>query len=315
MKEIQSEDAPQQKVHCIIVTYNPCAGIGKLISVLSAQSTKVTVVDNASRPENFANLKNGEQNRNTEIVRLTKNMGIAYAQNVGIKKAIAAGADFVLLSDQDSLPYPDLISRLLHCYFREKEKARFGRDLPGAVGPHIKDSHRHGDDLVYVSTKWGPRRAPAEAFTHDTVETAFLLASGCLIPVSALKTVGLMNESYFIDHVDLEWCLRARKKHYRTFVAADTVLPHTLGEGTRKIPLRRQPAHLHKPFRCYYLTRNTLLLVKSGLLNRHWKIGYLFWLLKFSLYNSIFADNSRERRRFVLRGIADGITDKSGALR
>ena len=37
-----------------------------------------------------------------------------------------------------------------------------------------------------------------------------LISSGCLIPLSAIDTIGEMDEELFIDHVDTDWFLRAK---------------------------------------------------------------------------------------------------------
>jgi len=47
------------------------------------------------------------------------------------------------------------------------------------------------------------------------LETDMLIASGCLIPADVLRDVGLMDDALFIDHVDTDWCMRARARGYR----------------------------------------------------------------------------------------------------
>ena len=52
----------------------------------------------------------------------------------------------------------------------------------------------------------------------------YIISSGTLIHVDAFKAVGLMMEELFIDYVDLEWGLRAKKMGYHCFVANHVVL-------------------------------------------------------------------------------------------
>jgi len=60
-----------------------------------------------------------------------------------------------------------------------------------------------------------------------------LLASGSLIRANALLSVGEMRESFFIDYVDTDWCLRAVSSGWRLLVSHQAVLTHRLGAAQR----------------------------------------------------------------------------------
>ena len=303
------------KVYAVIISYHPDIRLQKLANSLCRQCQKVFVIDNGSSPASAELFFELEELPNLEVQRLGENTGIAHAQNVGIKAALAAGADFVLLSDQDSLPTENFVAQLLSFY--QKRTASSASPL-GAVGPYIKDVRPGGDELVYVDKKWGPRRflpdTTSQAKPAVTIDAAFLLASGCLIPRATLEKVGLMNSDYFIDHVDLEWCLRARRAGYRLEVCPSALLDHSLGDSTVHIPGRTQPVHVHSPIRCYYLARNTLKLIASGLLPRRWQLGYLIWLVKYCAFNTLLTDKRCERARLLGRGLRDGLRGKKGKI-
>ena len=89
------------KITAIIVTYNPnIENVENLCSTLTQQDAYVVVVDNGST--NLLELSAKLTNNKTCLLALNKNMGIAYAQNRGINKAIESRADYVLFFDQDS---------------------------------------------------------------------------------------------------------------------------------------------------------------------------------------------------------------------
>ena len=46
--------------------------------------------------------------------------------------------------------------------------------------------------------------------TGQLIPADMLISSGCLIPLSAIDTIGDMDEELFIDHVDTDWFLRAK---------------------------------------------------------------------------------------------------------
>ncbi|QOQ38299.1 glycosyltransferase family 2 protein [Trueperella pecoris] len=294
---------PVTSVVAVVVTYGPDSATARLIRALARQC-RVVVVDNGSTPQDLATISGAIDDAGATLVTLGDNTGIAHAQNVGILRAKEMGASYVLLSDQDSLPDAELVATL---------RARLDSS-PGcaAAGPYIAENKPGGDELVYVDRRFGPRRAHAEELAAGTIEAAFLLASGCLIPMRVLDEVGPMNESYFIDHVDLEWCLRARKRGYRLIVDTGARLEHSLGDETVRLPRRTQPVHLHGPIRCYYLVRNTIFLLRSGLLPARWRIGYLVWLAKFSAFHALLADRRRERIAKIVAGVRDGVVGYGG---
>ncbi|WP_124054153.1 glycosyltransferase family 2 protein [Arcanobacterium ihumii] len=290
-------------IWAVIVTFHPDERTHRLIEVLTRQVQKCIVVDNGSTERELAALVKATDSCEAKLCALGSNMGIAYAQNVGIEIALEANATHVLLSDQDSLPPQDMVSALLEAM--EETGAE-------AVGPFIRDNNGGDDELVYISRTWGPRRASTNELRQHYVNPAFLLASGCLISSDCLREVGLMNDDYFIDHVDLEWCLRVRAHGKKIVVTTDTVLDHSLGDQTERIPFRAQPVHVHAPIRNYYLTRNTILLCKSGLLTRRWIVGYLVWLAKYVGFNILLAPQRFQRASYIGRAIIDGITGKTG---
>ncbi|TDE96108.1 glycosyltransferase family 2 protein [Occultella glacieicola] len=297
------------RVVAVVVTYEPEARtLAALLERLEEQCTAVVVVDNGSaiQPADAC------ERVGAELIALPTNEGIAAAQNRGIARAIELAADHVLLSDQDSLPADDMVGRLLDGYARA---AAAGRPVAG-VGPVSSDSRTTSGEMVYVARRWGPRRAGPEDVRPDgLVEVAFLIASGCLIPAAALERVGTMNADWFIDHIDLEWGLRAGRAGDRLFAVAAARLSHQLGERVTKIPGRSQPVHVQSAPRTYYMARNTVLLLRSGLLRPAWRLGYLVWLAKYLAFNAVFVAPRWERIRLMAHGLGDGLRGVTGPRR
>ncbi|WP_103063637.1 glycosyltransferase family 2 protein [Actinomyces qiguomingii] len=294
-------------VVAVVVTYEPDHELTGLLNDLAAQCRHVLVVDNGSSPACLARITAAVTQAGAELIALGSNRGIGAAQNVGIARARELGASHVLLSDHDSLPAPGMVDRLLA-----------GFDSAGhvaAVGPLPEEDRAGADQLVYVSRTWKPGRATREELNCDRLEVAFLIASGCLIRLEALEAIGGMDESLFIDHVDLEWGLRARNAGYRLLVVPAARLNHRLGDEVVMLPGRSQPIHVHGPARNYFLTRNTITLIRrSGLMPKRWRLRYVYWLIKYVGFNSLLRDRGPERRRMLLRGVRDGMRSRSGAL-
>ncbi|MBE6482883.1 MAG: glycosyltransferase family 2 protein [Actinomyces ruminicola] len=294
-------------VVAVVVTFDPDHDITGLLQVLDAQCDHVVVVDNGTSADGLSRIETAAAKTQAEVLPLGRNRGIAAAQNVGIARAQDLGASHVLLSDHDSLPAPGMVEQLLSGFDSAAHVA--------AVGPLPEEDREGGDQLVYVCRRWKPGRATPAELDTDLLEVAFLIASGCLVNVEALKTVGLMDESLFIDHVDLEWGLRARRAGYRLLVAPGAKLHHSLGEDVVMLPGRSQPVHVHGPNRNYYLARNTIALVRRrSLMPWRWRVRYVYWLAKYVAFNGLLPDRSKERRRMLRRGISDGLRGRSGPL-
>gem|GEM_PF-6014257 len=84
-----------------------------------------------------------------------------------------------------------------------------------------------------------------------------------LLVVSGAGLRWAMDEALFIDHVDLEWGLRARRHGWHLGVAVGAVLGHSLGEDTRHVLWRSRDVHIQHPLRNYYTVRNTIWLVRT----------------------------------------------------
>ncbi|MDO4899380.1 glycosyltransferase family 2 protein [Actinomyces sp.] len=293
-------------VVAVVVTYHPTSGCEGLLEVLAAQCARVVVVDNGSTETELLRLRAQCDRTGAVLIETGHNAGIARAQNRGISEARALGARWVLLSDDDSAPTPGMVSRLVNA----AETAGRTRRV-AAIGPLVRENNG-ADDLVYVPRRWGPRRASPTELDTPLLSVAFLIASGCLIDLRALDDIGGMNEDLFIDHVDLEWGLRAHSRGYELLVATAARMDHSLGDQVIEIPGRRQPVHVHAPVRNYYMVRNTLWLVGSGLLPPLWRVGYLWWLAKYSGFNVLVNAPRRERLAAVLQGVADAVHRRYG---
>jgi rhamnosyltransferase len=298
-------------VVAVVVTYHPAvADTTDLLRALAPQVDHVILVDNGSDPDTVEALRAVLDPAAGELMALGENRGIAAAQNLGLERARALGARAVLLSDQDSVPAPDMVARLLEGL----ERARSEHGRVAAVGPVTVDERNAGAALLFSDHRWGPRRAAVPAHDGALVPATFLIASGCLLDADALADVGDMNADWFIDHIDLEWGLRARRAGYGMYGVVGARLAHSLGDRVQRIPGRERDVHIHSPVRNYYMARNTVLLVRSGLLPRAWQVGYLAWITKYTGFYVLAVTPRLQRARLLLRGFADGLRGRTGPL-
>ena len=311
-------------VCAVVVTFQPDqGGLATLLEALRPQVDALVLVDNGSnQPELLHDLA---ANFDSQLILLEENQGIARAQNLGIALAFEQGFDAVLLSDQDSIPSAGMVAQLVRTLVGASKPDPFfpaaGNLLPSftseaskpiaAVGPvPVDERGSEESSLVYSFTTWGPKRRTIPQ-AGEVLEVPFVLASGCLIPRDALLNVGPMNESLFIDHVDLAWCLRALEKGYRILVDGFAKLTHSLGEEKTVLPTGRE-IHVQSPMRNYYMVRNTMWLTRAPFMPTLWKLGYLPYLAKYLGFYSLLSLKQPSRFKELCRGFEDGLRGASG---
>lgn len=286
----------------VIVSYFPERGrLDDLVHALSSQVDEIVIVDNGS--------SGIDQFVDAHVLRLGRNVGVAAAQNVGIGWAKARGARFVILFDQDSWPESNMVERLLSAYERLVAE---GRPV-AAVGPRYGDACQEGLASPFVVSEGNRLVRIMPSSPHDIVDVDFLISSGCMIPLSVINAVGLMKDELFIDYVDIEWGLRARRLGFRSFGVFDAHMRHCIGEGPINFFGRKVPAH--SPLRRYYNFRNAVWLFRQPWLWSSWKVilGRRM-ILQFGFY-SLFARPRWQQCKMMSLGFWHGIRGRMGALK
>ena len=296
-------------VHAVIVTYRPdTAKLAEIIAALDGTVDSVVLVDNGSAGWDPQALRSACPA--LIVQQLQTNEGIAAAQNEGIALARARNASYVLLLDQDSVPQEGMVATLKEVLERLKRQGH----RVACVGPRTRFPGS-AELSTFVSAGWlGPRRIICRD-AGSAVECDTLIASGSLIPMDVLEEVGGMEEDLFIDLVDIDWCLRARAKGYRVFGACGAVLEHRLGEATRQVWAGRwRGVPRHKPFRYYYIFRNTLLLSRREYMPLKWVLYHLRWLVILFVVHGVFSRTRGGELGMMLKGAVHGVRGVTGRL-
>lgn len=299
-----------QRVVAIVVTYNPeGARLRQAVCALRQEACTVVLIDNASAyvpAQQFA----ASDGTGLIVLRMTRNVGIGAAQNAGIEIARSLNASHVLLMDQDSVPRPGMVSHLLAW---DAELRARGAAL-SAIGPRFADAASGQMSQHVRFARWHVGRVACGA-SDEPVPVDYLITSGSLIALDTLERVGPMDESLFIDHVDTEWILRARSLGLQAYGACDAVMEHELGEFRRRVWLLRwREVPFHKPFRYYYIVRNSLALYRRAYMPREWIRVDAVRLLQIFVYMSMFHPQRWQFMRMAIRGVRDAFARRSGAL-
>lgn len=232
-------------VIAVVPSYRPDPSIHDGLAALAPQVDEVIVVDDGS-PAEFDSILDEIALGGHTVVRSVENRGIAAALNTGIRMALDRGADYVLTLDDDTIMPPDYIAVALDIFARATPATRLGIVSSDRVNGHPAIP---------------PRRSP-EGF--GLVGEA--IQSGMVISAECLRVCGLMDERFFIDCVDTEYCARIGELGFRIAIATGTDLAHTLGVQVPQRPFGHQLMRdgqpvlyqYHTPYRRYFITRNNI---------------------------------------------------------
>lgn len=291
----------------ITVTFNPeIERFGCQLDALPSDAW-VIVVDNATAHECYRTLEQRIASRpKTHLIRNTSNLGLAKALNQGANYAIGhlQAAQYLLLMDQDSIPFPNAITRLLAAHTELENRGI----RVGCVGPRLLDRAtglQHGFHRI-KGWRWS-RIYPADADSAP-IECTNLNGSGTLMKTTLFKELGGLDDALFIDHVDTEWAFRVLNSGRLLYGIPDARFDHAMGErslrfwclGWRIWPQRTPKRH-------YYLFRNAVWLMKRSYVPNIWKFWAVAKLLLTILVH-LFGDPQRgQQLREMFAGLRTGI--------
>jgi len=300
----------------VVVTCRPdSAALCPLLRALLEQVEGVLIVDNSPAEEDDVNTVIAdfpEFLSSLRLLRVGSNVGIGAALNIGIQAAIDEGFHYVLLSDQDSLPAPDMVVQLVNV----AHELRANGVRVGYVGAaYIDRNTRHSfgfqvqePDRFFYSTRAADAADP-------WVEVITGITSGSLHPCSVFADVGMMREDWFIDYVDTEWFHRARAQGYRMFGTPRAVLWHSLGDRSFRVWYGRWRNYSgYSPRRLYYRFRNFVLLMRCAYVPSRWKVRACWYWLGNAYAYLLFSPNRWSNLQFIRRGLWDGFRGRVGSM-
>ncbi|HBW1978180.1 TPA: glycosyltransferase family 2 protein [Klebsiella quasipneumoniae] len=283
------------KVSAIIVTFNPELDVlSELISSLNSQVENVVIVDNCSK--NILQIKELKEKKRFVLIEEPTNIGLAAAQNHGIKEAVNNSTHIVIF-DQDSSITSSFIENQLKC-----EKLLLDRgEKVSAVGPKFCDKI---SGYEYPATLYHGPFIKNTKVNAQPVEATFIIASGSLIRISVLKEVGLMLDDFFIDFVDVEWCLRANSKGYKCFINPFETMQHSIGD--LRVRIFGRMISLHSDFRKFYIYRNGMFMIRLNYVPLGYKVRVLIFNMIRTLLGLCLSDAKKNTLKVSTTGWLSG---------
>lgn len=222
----------------VLVHWNQPDRCHRALAAFRAQGVplRITVVDNGSRPENLARLKEGLGD-DIHLIEAGANLGFGPGANVGLRHWLDHDdTDWVALAPHDALPDPHCLATILDAVAERPRAGLACADVGDGRTP-VVDPYFGGITLPAAVTEgWEPAGYP-----HGTLLFA---RRACL------AEVGLFDERYFAYCEEADLGERARRAGWEVgIVRGARVTNPYLGGGAAVVE--------------YLMLRNTLLLVRD----------------------------------------------------
>ena len=273
------------KIIAGIVTFYPnFERLKENIDAIVTQVDHVILVDNGS--EDLKKLDAlVESYKQVDLIKLFENKGIAFALNRIGKFAVEEKADYFLTLDQDSVVMPGLIEAYQNYI-----------DFPnlGLLNSIHQDRNLSDNDNPIT----------------EVVEKELMRTSASLMPTALFEEGFTYDERLFIDKVDFDLNIRLRQEGYKLYEIPYYGLLHELGDiKTHHILGYKVVTYNHSAFRRYYITRNTILLIKKFGLNRNTFV-FLIGDIGKEVKTLIFEEDKIKKTKAVFKGWIDGLKFK-----
>lgn len=252
-------------VGIVISNYNGWQDTVQCLESLDKQTYwdfEIILLDDASTNDSVEQLR-PHLPANTVFLPQQANIGFAAANNVGIRRALADGCNWVLLLNNDTVAAPDFLETLLRetpegtvscpkmLFLNPPDEIWFaGGELDRATG-RVKHLGGHEKD--------GPAFA-------EKKQVSFITFCCVLLPRDVIERVGFLDETLFMYCEDVDYCIRLADAGVPLWFLPDAKIWHKAGGSAGGM------------LSVYYITRNTLYLTckeKSHLYSRAKTVGPL----------------------------------------
>ena len=224
---------------------------------------EVIVVDNASTDGSVDALK--KQFPQCKLIANKQNLGFSKANNIAIKQSLGA---YVLLLNSDTIVLPDALGISLAYAQAHPEAGIVGCKLfyqdmtfqrSAAMLPTIKNmffdyifNKSYGHYKLAQFEKSGP---------VGCVIGAFMLASKATI-----DKIGLLNEKYFMNSEDVDWCFKTWKCGLEVHYCADAHVIHIYGQSSLPRKEKIQWELYKNVIKYFYLNHGILQAIAASLI-------------------------------------------------
>jgi GT2 family glycosyltransferase len=247
-----SEDPVPPRVAIVVVTHDSAHDVDACFGSLARArlgGASVVAVDNASTDGTAALLR--ERHPWVTVIDAGANLGFAAGNGVGIRRALAEGAEWIYLLNPDTDVDPAFLEEALAVADVAPRTAAVQSLL--LLHPDRDRVNTAGNRIHFLGFgHCGLYRAPRSAAPTEAIEIPFASAAGVLLRAAALRDVGGFDDFLFMYQEDQDLGIRLRLRGWRARLAPRSVVWHHY-------------AFSRNPRKYYWLERNRLIVLAKAL--------------------------------------------------
>jgi hypothetical protein len=209
------------------------------------------VVDNGSADGSGGRLR--QRFPDLEVIETGCNLGFAGGNNVGIRGALEAGAEYVWLLNNDTVVDRGALLALVEVAEHDRTVGMAGSkilffDDPGRIwyAGGLIDDH-----APYRCSHRGVGEEDLGQY-DDLSETGYVTGCSMLVRRDVIEQIGELDEGMFLYYEDTDWGVRARRGGWRLMYAPRSVVLHKASASI---------GGMASPRMLYYLARNLLYFI------------------------------------------------------
>lgn len=297
-------------IYIIIVNwnqYNLTANCIRSLQSINYSNYRIIVIDNASldgSPEKLSK----EFGPQVDLIFHDKNIGFTGGSNAGIQYALAQGAHYIMLLNNDTIVHPNFIDPLM-------EQIRSNPGI-GVVTPkiyylnHAKTNRiwaAGGETTIWMGISRSRGRGQIDNGQFNSVQEVDYASGCCLLTKrDVLEEVGSLTNAYFAYYEDVDWCFRVKQKGYQILYVPQSSIWHSVGSSGKTNPSREG---VQSPFVHYLNSRNHIWFLRTHARGLIFYSAFLFYLVNHLFFYSIVFVilNRRKKLRELWRGFFDGV--------
>jgi len=214
----------------VVVTYNRLEMLKKCISALESQiySCDILIVDNASTDGTRSWMEQYILNKqNIRYINTGVNLGGAGGFNFGMRKAVELGYDYVWIMDDDCIPNPDSLEKLMAADTMLGGSANYG---------FLSSKVLWTDGSECIMNRQKFKKLPVmnpyyeEKGLKPVIQATFV---SLLFPVETIKMAGLPIKEFFIWGDDIEYTRRISvRMDMPSYLVEDSTVVHAMAQNT-----------------------------------------------------------------------------------
>lgn len=293
----------------VIVTYNRKELLSRNINMLLKQTKKIDkiyIIDNCSTDGTYAMLKEKKWHQGEQFVyiKTESNIGGAGGFYTGVKAAYEAGADWLLLMDDDGYAADvgtfQALMDVAEKLYREGTKKLFLNSL-------VQQKNYLSFKINSVYTV----EAALEISKEGLIKEAANPFNGTLVSKELIKEIGYPNKDFFIKGDEVDYKQRAFDAAGYIATVVDSRYNHPRPDTYEKEILGiKVPFFVEAPWKEYYAARNFTYMYKA---KKQYKA--IAFELVFVKLLAIFSIKCKKIKTvgMLFRGIVDGWRGRLGA--